>query len=83
MPEVHRALGHVFYDCAASPYLYSPEVYAHACRIVGPGRILFGSDFPLIRPRRYLRDARAAGLPQEAIDAIFGENLQRLLHGGP
>jgi predicted TIM-barrel fold metal-dependent hydrolase len=38
-----------------------------------------GSDYPLIRPRRYLDDIQNAGLDRMPVDQILGENLRRLL----
>ena len=48
MPEVAAALGNVYFDTAASPFLYRPEVYSTVSSLVGPDRILFASDFPLM-----------------------------------
>jgi hypothetical protein len=77
--EVKAALANVWFDTAASPFLYDPEIYAVAVRIVGAERILFGSDFPLLPPRRGVRDIAAAGLPPEAQRRILGENAMTLL----
>ena len=79
MPEVAKAMAHVCYDTAASPFLYSQKVYAVVSRMVGPEKILFGSDFPLIPPRRYLQELKASGLPEEDQEKILGRNLLRLL----
>jgi len=77
--EVKEALTDVFFDTAASPYLYQPQVYDLASRIVGPEKILFGSDYPLIIPQRYIKEIEAAGLDHEAERLIKGESAQRLL----
>ncbi len=76
---VREALANVWFDTAASPYLYAPEIYAAALRLAGPDRILFGSDFPLIRPMRYFREVAAAGLSEEEISAILGGNARKVL----
>ena len=49
MPEVKDALQNVWFDTAASPFLYSPEIFTIVADLVGADRILLGSDFPLIR----------------------------------
>ena len=70
--EAREVLGRVAYDTAASPFLYDPTVYAVAVRIVGARRILFGSDFPLISPKRYFEEMASAGLGSEDIAWIRG-----------
>ena len=69
--EVPEALTDVYFDTAASPFLYRPEIYRLAGSIIGPRKILFGSDFPLIRPGRYLES--------EAENMIKGGAAARLL----
>lgn len=79
MPEVARAASKVYYDTAASPFLYSKKIYSVACQVVGSQKILFGSDFPLISPRRYFEELREADLTPEDRANILGLNLLRLL----
>ncbi len=78
MPEVARAAQKVFYDTAASPFLYRPQIYGLAVKIVGPERILFGSDYPLISPGRYFEELKHSGLPGHVRAKIKGLNAQRL-----
>jgi predicted TIM-barrel fold metal-dependent hydrolase len=78
MPEVARATQKVFYDTAASPFLYRPQIYGLAVQIVGPERILFGSDYPLISPGRYFEELKHSGLPGHVQAKIKGLNAQRL-----
>ena len=42
-------------------------------------RILFGSDFPLITPDRWLKDFAEAGFKEEVKPLILKENAKRLL----
>ena len=78
MPEVSAALSNVYFDSAASPFLYRPEVYPTVASLVGAERILFATDFPLMSPSRPL--AEVAGLPLAEQDRrlILGENGARL-----
>ncbi len=76
--EVPEVLAQVYFDTAASPYLYRPEIYGEMVRIVGADKILFGSDYPLLTPGRYLREIASAGLSSEAVQAIVGGNAARL-----
>lgn len=78
MPEVRDALAEVFFDTAASSFLYRPEVYARAVELVGADRILFGSDFPLVSQERALRELRDAPIDDAARALIEGENARRL-----
>lgn len=79
MPEVASALANTFFDTAATPFLYRPEIFKHVVEIVGPDRILFGSDNPLMSPRRVTSQIESADLSQEAKAMILGGNAQRLL----
>jgi hypothetical protein len=81
MPEVARAARMVYYDTAASPFLYRPLIYKIALKIVGAERILFGSDYPLISPARYFDELKRVRLSGEAQVLIKGRNAQRLLLG--
>jgi len=79
MKSVRKRAENLYYDTAASPFLYSPQVYRIAVEILGPERILFGSDFPLIRPSRYRKEMEEGGLPADAQEMIMGQNASRLL----
>ncbi|MDI6755348.1 MAG: amidohydrolase family protein [Thermodesulfobacteriota bacterium] len=81
MPEVARAARNVYYDTAASPFLYRPQIYNLAVKIVGPGRILFGSDYPLIPPARYFGELKSSGLSARVQARIKGLNAGHLLYG--
>lgn len=77
--EVKDRLRNVYFDTAASPFLYDPAVYAIAAQVIGPDKILFGSDYPLIPPRRYFKDMESSGLDAAPRRKICGENARRLL----
>lgn len=77
--EVGDALQQVWFDTAASPFLYKPDIYRVAADIIGPDKILLGSDYPLLTPKRYFQDMDAAGLSEEIAARISGENAARLL----
>lgn len=78
--EVEEALANVYFDTAASPYLYTSGIYTIAKNLAGLDKILFGTDFPLLNPSRYFKEFDDAGLTREEIDAICGENGRRLLN---
>jgi len=45
-------------------------------------RILFGSDFPLITPDRWMKDFGEAGFKEEVKPLILKQNAMRLLKLG-
>jgi predicted TIM-barrel fold metal-dependent hydrolase len=79
MPEVTRALSNVYFDTAASPLLYRDEIFRHVAEIVGADKILFGSDYPLIRQSRIVKSIQSLSLSEEARSMILGGNARRLL----
>jgi predicted TIM-barrel fold metal-dependent hydrolase len=78
--EVKDRLRNVYFDTAASPYLYDPAVYAIAVQTIGADKILFGSDYPLLPPERYFREMEAAGVSSRDRDMICGRNAAGLLN---
>lgn len=48
IPEVRKVFKNVYYDLAANPLVYETRSIKHVSDIVGPEKILFGSDFPLL-----------------------------------
>jgi len=79
MPEVKEAMRNVFFDTAASPFLYTPQVYSQVIQLVGADRILFGTDYPLLAQSRLLEEINSADLPEEARELILSGNARRLL----
>ena len=82
MPEVAESLANVYFDSAASPFLYRPEVFSAVKGLVGVERILMGSDYPLLRASRLVAQAEESGLVGDDLAAILGGNAERLLEKG-
>lgn len=78
--EVKETLKNVFFDTAASPYLYETSIYEMACQIVGSDKILFGSDYPLLKPARYFKDMRESDLPEQLMKDICGNSADFFLN---
>jgi len=79
MPEVAVAAAKVVYDCAASTYLYRPRVFRTVIDIVGQDRVLFGSDYPVLRMGRFLQ--RVLQLEWQSVDerdAVLFGNARRV-----
>lgn len=77
--EVREVLRNTWFDTAASPYLYVPDIYRIAGKVIGFDKILFGSDYPLLKPGRYFREMESDHVSSEAMGKIKGENAVRLL----
>jgi predicted TIM-barrel fold metal-dependent hydrolase len=78
MPEVRDALANVYFDSAASPLLYAPEVFPAVAKAAGAAGMLFGSDFPLVRASRAMKQVRDT-LSAEDAEAVLHGNAARLL----
>ncbi len=79
MPEVAEALSNVYFDTAASPFLYGDRIFEFVSDLLGPERILFGSDHPLIRQDRIVKSVHTLNLSEDAKNMILGGNAQRIL----
>ena len=79
MQEVRAALRNVYYDTAASSYLYDPSIFRTVTQLIGHERILWGTDYPLLSPAKFLDRVRSCGLSQAEEQAILGDNAARLL----
>lgn len=79
MPEIREALRNVYYDTAASTYLYSFDIFPITARLVGVERILWGTDYPLLSQAKFLKRVRESGLNEEQLAAVLGGNAARLL----
>lgn len=78
MPEVRAAIKNVYFDTAASGLLYDGDSVAQLVATVGPERVLFGSDYPLLSPRRQLKRLQAL-LPGDIAKAVCGGSADTLL----
>ena len=78
MPELPGELENVYFDSAASPLLYRPEVFSVAVQTIGADKLLFGTDYPLIQHRRLLAQVENSGLNTADRSAILGGNAARL-----
>ena len=79
MPEIQRITTRVWYDTAATIYLYRSAIFPIVASIIGADRILFGSDYGLLSQRRVIDHITQSGLSSAAIAQILGGNAQQLL----
>jgi uncharacterized protein len=79
MPEISRVFARTYVDTAASPFLYDAKVFEITCRIMGPDKVVFGSDYPLLPLSRYLKQLDAGKVNGSLREAILGKNLLSIL----
>jgi uncharacterized protein len=79
MPEIGEALNNVYFDTAATPFLYKPQIFKQVTDIVGSDKILFGSDYPLLSPKRIIDQLESIELSPGDRAKILGGNARRLL----
>jgi predicted TIM-barrel fold metal-dependent hydrolase len=79
MKEIKGAFTNVYYDCAASPFLYDARIYTAAFSLLDHKKIIFGSDYPLINISRYMKDIDKSMLGAAEKELFLGENAKVLL----
>jgi predicted TIM-barrel fold metal-dependent hydrolase len=79
MPEVAKALVNVFFDTAATVFLYKPEIFERVSSTIGSDRILFGTDYPLMHQNRVITQIQSSRLPHKDRNRIMGANAKKLL----
>jgi predicted TIM-barrel fold metal-dependent hydrolase len=78
MPEVARTAQNVVYDSAATTYLYRFPVFRTAIDLVGPERVLFASDYPVLRQDRLRRRVDRLGMLEDTARHVMGDNAVRV-----
>ena len=79
MPEVGRLINNVYFDTAATPFLYRSEIFETATIPVGSRKVLFGTDYPLLSQCRVIHQINQSSLSKSDRDAILGTNALKLL----
>ena len=78
MPEVRSGMDNVYFDTAASPFLYDARVFEVAVSLVGADRILLASDYPLLRTNRLISQLQSVSLSESAKESIVGGNAAKI-----
>lgn len=81
--EVKESLANVWYDTAATPFLYDTDIWTYAAALADVEKILFGTDYPLLKPRRYFKELDASGLSKPDVERICGGNAAKLFRVSP
>ncbi len=79
MPEIQRVTANVWYDTAATVYLYRQDIFPIVADLVGADRILFASDYGLLRQQRIIDHIAQSGLDEHAVKMVLGGNARHLL----
>jgi predicted TIM-barrel fold metal-dependent hydrolase len=79
MKEIKASFRNVYYDTAVTPYLFDERIYRAAKALGLCEKIIFGSDFPILPPSRYIKGLENSGLCEDDKNLILGINAQRLL----
>jgi uncharacterized protein len=77
--DVKAVLKNVWFDTAASPYLYDPSIYKLAVDTGIIDKVLLGTDYPLLKPERYIKDIEKSGISNMEKEKILKGNASSLL----
>jgi predicted TIM-barrel fold metal-dependent hydrolase len=78
MPEVFALTRRVAYDCAASTYLYRFDVFPRVIDLVGADRVIFGSDYPVLKQGRFLRRSSDVLRDETEAHLVLADNAARI-----
>lgn len=76
--ETKETLKNIWYDTAASPFLYDSQIYDLAAAAGVMDKVLLGTDFPLLTPDRYYRDMDHSHITPLQREQILGKNAALL-----
>jgi predicted TIM-barrel fold metal-dependent hydrolase len=83
MPEVHAITRNVVYDSAATTYLYRQAIFEHVTSLVGGDRVLFATDYPILRQDRLLRRVERSMGAHPCYGDLVGGNADRIYNLNP
>ncbi|WP_320041676.1 amidohydrolase family protein [uncultured Desulfobacter sp.] len=76
--QMKERLKNIWYDTAASVFLYDPKIYDMAVTAGVLKKVLLGTDYPLLTPDRYYKDLDQSQLTLEQKRMVLGENARAL-----
>jgi len=79
MKEVSIMFKNVYYDTAITPFLYDSRVYSAVKALKLCKKVLFGTDYPLLPPSRYMNALEESDLSEHDKLLILGKNASDLL----
>ena len=69
----------VYVDTSAMPYLYDPATVRALISSIGIDRVLFATDYPLMRQERVIQYLDKAGLTSEEMECVLQHNAEKFL----
>jgi predicted TIM-barrel fold metal-dependent hydrolase len=75
--QLKESLKNIWYDTAASIFLYDPEIYDMAVQAGVIDKVLFGTDFPLLTADRYYRDMDKSAMTLAQKKQVLGGNASK------
>ncbi len=69
----------VYVDTSAMPYLYDPATVRALINSIGLDRVLFATDYPLMRQERVIQYLDRAGLTSEELERVLQHNAEGFL----
>ncbi|HOJ82811.1 MAG TPA: amidohydrolase family protein [Acetomicrobium flavidum] len=78
MPEMRLALSNAYYDTAAAPFLYEPQIFK-AIEASGLAyKFLYGSDYPILSLNRYKKLFEGIDIGNSVLKSIFSDNFEHV-----
>lgn len=79
MPEVRTATVNLAYDSAASTYLYDHKIFESTVELVGEDKVLFASDYPVLRQEPLLDVVKQRPWSsKQAMAKVLGDNAVKV-----
>ena len=69
----------LYVDTAAMPYLYDPATVRALINSIGLDRVLFATDYPLMRQERVIQYLDKAGLSSDELERVLQHNAEDFL----
>ena len=76
--ETKAVLKNIWYDTAASPFLYDAKIYDLSLAAGVIEKVLLGTDYPLLPPDRYYKDIDNSNISTLQKEKILGGNAALL-----
>lgn len=80
MPELEGLLNNVYFDTAAIPYLYNSKIINFLVNLMDSRKLIFGSDYPLMRPKRVINYLESSHLAEAEMQDILFLTGYKLLY---